>query len=267
VTPWPALITLWCVLALAFVVVWAVRRRTDPIETGASTAFIGGAMGLLLSLVLFFAMGHWSDASSAAQREASITLQLSSSMALLPERLSNPLQHDVVCVMKSVVDDEWPTMARGDRNGDPITQARIGRLYESLRDLRATGANAVPDYQVQQVQTLMLDRAGARDERLSAGLPQVAMPIWAVIFVGVFVLVILIGVEEKLRGRAAWIGVGAALAAVLTMLIGVTAVLDSPYGALVQVEPSAMQNSIDVILSGQPANSPVVAPCPPVGRS
>ncbi len=87
------------------------------------------------------------------------------------------------------------------------------------------------------------------------------------IFVGVFVLVILIGVEEKLRGRTAWIGVGAALAVVLTMLIGVTAVLDNPYGALVQVEPSAMQNSIDVILSGQPANSPVIGPCPPVGRA
>jgi hypothetical protein len=54
---------------------------------------------------------------------------------------------------------------------------------------------------------------------------------------------------------------------VLTMLIGVTAVLDNPYGALVQVEPSAMQNSIDVILSGQPANSPVIGPCPPVGRA
>ncbi len=60
---------------------------------------------------------------------------------------------------------------------------------------------------------------------------------------------------------------GVALAVVLTMLLGVTAVLDNPYGALVQVEPSAMRNSIDVMPSGPPADSPVIAPCPPVGRA
>ena len=62
-------------------------------------------------------------------------------------------------------------------------------------------------------------------------------------------------------GRGAWIGVGVALAVVLTMLVGVTAALDNPYGSLAPVGPDAMRNSVGIILAGQPANSPVIAPC------
>jgi len=38
-------------------------------------------------------------------------------------------------------------------------------------------------------------------------------------------------------------------------------VLDRPYGSLAPIEPDAMRNSLAVVESNQPANSPVIAPC------
>ena len=35
--PWAATLILWAVLAVAFVIVWMVRRRRGPIDTGPAT--------------------------------------------------------------------------------------------------------------------------------------------------------------------------------------------------------------------------------------
>ncbi len=258
-TAWLAIVILWAVLAVALTVVWTVRRRRGPLDTGASTAFIGSALGLLLSLILFFVMGHRSEAQTAARVEATASTTLFSSMTLLPDRMSNPTQHAVVCVMESIADDEWPEMAAGDPDGSLVTHARTARLYDAIGRLPATDPAVQPYFPA--LWARMLERAAARDARLAQAPPRVAVPIWAVIFTGVFVLVMLIGVQERISGRGAWIGVSAALIVVLTMLVGVIAVLDSPYGPGAPIGPDAMRNSLELVRSGQPADSPVIAPC------
>lgn len=262
---WLAVPVLWAVLAAAFAVVWAVRRRRGPLDTGASTAFIGSALGLLLSLVLFFVMGHHGEAQTSARAEATANSTLFSSMALLPDRYSNPAQHAVICLMESIAEDEWPEMRAGDFNGSPLTRQYTAALYGAISTLPKADP-AVQPYFV-GLWNRMLDRAAARDARLAQGPPRVPMPVWAVIFTAVFVLVVLIGLQERVTGRAPWVGVGAALAVVLTMVVGVIAVLDNPYAPIAPVQPDAMRNSLERMRSGQPANSPVIAPCRPPAQS
>lgn len=256
---WLAVPLLWAVLAVAFAIVWTVRRRHAPLDTGASTAFIGSALGLLLSLVLFFVMGHHGEAQTAARVEATANSTLFSSMALVPDRYSNPAQHAVICVMQSVADDEWPEMRAGDFSGSDRTRRYTAALYAAI-DALPQGDPAVQPYFI-GLWNRMLERAAARDARLAQGPPRVPLPIWVVIFTGVLVLVVLIGLQEKLRGRAAWVGVSAALVVVLTMVVGVIAVLDNPYAPIAGVAPDAMRSSLERMRDGQPANSPVIAPC------
>jgi hypothetical protein len=257
--PWAAMLILWAVLAVAFVIVWVVRRNHGPVDTGPTTAFIGGAIGLLLSLVIFFALGHRTEAQSAAQAEATAFTTLFSSMAPLPGAISDPPQHAAVCAMRSIINDEWPAMAGGATGGSPTTQQAISRLYGAIERIPRNDP-AVQPY-IDTIWGTMLERAAARDARLAQGTPQVPLAIWLIMWVGAFIVVVLVGLEERLTGRGAWIGVGAALVVTFTMLVGATAVLDRPYGNVAGVEPDAMRSSLAVAESNQPANSPVTAPC------
>ena len=263
--PWAATLILWAVLAVAFAIVWMVRRRRGPVDTGPATAFIGGAIGLLLSLVIFFALGHRTEAQSAAQAEATAFTTLFSSMAPLPGAFSDPPQHAAVCAMRSIIDDEWPTMADGAVGGSPTTQRAISRLYAAIERIPRDDPAVAP--YIDTVWGSMLERAAARDARLAQGTPQVPLAIWLIMWIGAFIVVVLVGLEEKLTGRGAWIGVSAALVVTFTMLVAATAVLDRPYGSVAGVEPNALRNSLAVVVANQPANSPVIAPCALAARS
>jgi hypothetical protein len=250
---------LWAVLAVALALVWVIRRRSGPIDAGPATAFIGSAMGLLLSLVLFFALGHRSAAQAAVHAEATAYTTLFSSMAPLPGAISDPPQHATVCVMRSIVEDEWPAVRDGDLSGAPATQEAIGRLYAAIEAIPRTSPAVEPWFPT--IWSSMIDRAGARDARLARGESELPLAIWITIYVGVFVLVVLVGVGTHITGRAAWIGVGAALVIAITLLVGASAVLDQPYGWVAPIEPDAISNSLALAESNQPANSPVIAPC------
>ena len=160
--PWAATLILWAVLAVALVIVWMVRRARGPVDTGPTTAFIGSAIGLLLSLVIFFALGHRTEAQSAAQAEATAFTTLFSSMAPLPGAISDPPQHAAVCAMRSIIDDEWPTMADGAVGGSPTTQTAISRLYAAIERIPRDDPAVAP--YIDTVWGSMLERAAARDQ-------------------------------------------------------------------------------------------------------
>lgn len=256
---WAILLILWAVIAAAFVVVWLVRRNHGPLDTGASTEFIGIAVGLLLSLVLVFALEHYRDAQVAAQAEATSYTTLFSSMAPLPGAISDPPQHAVVCVMRAIAEEEWPAMAGGDFNGTPGTRAAIAGLYSAVEAIPRENPAVAPYFDT--IWNGVLERAGTRDARLAQGATAISPAIWVVIYVGVFVVLVLIGLSENLTNRAAWIGVGAALAVALTALVGVSAILDQPYSDPGAVGPDAMRNSLAVVEASTAPGSPVTAPC------
>lgn len=246
-------------LAAALALVWVIRRRSEPIDTSETVTFIGSAIGLLLSIVMFFALEHRSAAQAAAQAEASAYTALFSSMAPLPGEISDPAQHAAVCVMRSIINDEWPAMRGGDLTGAPATQQAIGQLYAAIEALPRTAPEVEPWFPT--IWSTMIERAGARDTRLAQGQSELPLTLWITVYIGSFIVVVLVGISEKLPRRAAWIGVSAALVVAIVLLAGASLVLDRPYGSLAPIEPDAMRNSLAVVESNQPANSPVIAPC------
>ncbi len=259
---WLTVLITWAVLAAAYLVVWAVRRGGgSPLDTGPTLGFIAGAFGLLLSLLLFFSIGHYSQAKSAAQQEASTNLALFSSATGLPAGTIAKVQHDALCVMRSTITDEWPAMADGDLDGTPRTQAFISRLYDQVTSIPLDDARTSAQYG--RIYTLLVQRGQDRATRLYQGQPQIPIAIWVVVWVLAFMVVVLAGLQEKLRGRGAWIGMGAAMVVTITVALVAVAALDNPYGPLTDVGPSSMQQAVAVLDASQHdpgVNAPCVLP-------
>lgn len=249
------------VLAAAYLVVWAVRRgRGAPLDTAPTLAFIGGLVGLLISLLLFFAVGHFSDAKATAQTEAGTNLALFSAATGLPEGTIARVQHDTLCVMRSTVADEWPAMADGDLNGSPRTQAYVSRLYDSVTSIPLSDARAAAQYG--RINALLLERGQLRAKRLYEGEPQIPVALWVVLWVLVFIVVVLTGLQDRFSTRAAWVGVSAALVVTVLVTLLAIAALDNPYGPGPDVGPTSMQHAVDVIGTSQ-HDAGVDAPCTP----
>lgn len=84
-------------------------------EYGSALSFVAAAYGLLLGLLVTFAVGHVNNVRSEAQSEASSLVSLYDVWGLTRPRRRDPVRHDLVCYMRSVVDDDWPSMERGSQ--------------------------------------------------------------------------------------------------------------------------------------------------------
>ena len=94
----------------------AHKRRPDDAaapEHALVLGFVSAAYGLLLGLLVVTAMGHFNDVRTEAQKEASSLIALHDTLNIYTPATREPAQHDLVCYMRSIVDDEWPSMARG----------------------------------------------------------------------------------------------------------------------------------------------------------
>lgn len=259
---WVTVAITWAVLAAAYAVVWAVRRRLGtPLDTAATLGFIGATFGLLLSLLMFNAVGHFSEAKATAQEEAGVNLALFSAATGLPQGTIGQVQHDALCVMRSTVADEWPAMAGGDLDGSPATQRYISQLYDTVTSLPLGDARTAAQYG--EINSLLIQRGQLRAKRLYEGQPQVPIAMWVVIWVLSFVVVVLTGLQERLAGRAQWIGVSAALVITLTVSLMAIVALDNPYREPgPNVGPSSMQQSLAVLGTSR-HDAGVNAPCVP----
>ncbi len=134
---------LWGVIgaAAALSVLMHKRRKPDTTpEYQSALTFIGSAYGLLLGLLVVFAVGHFNNVRSESQTEASTLVTLYDTVAVYPPETSHPVQHDVVCYMRSIADDEWPSMERGNQLEAPRTLELGDRLRAELRSLPTNGS-------------------------------------------------------------------------------------------------------------------------------
>ena len=106
----------------------AHRRRgdeDDPPDFRVVLGFIGGAYGLLLGLLVVFAVGRYSDARHGAENEATSLVALYDTVDVYPQATRTPYRRDLLCYMNSIVDNDWPSMQRGTSTEAP-GDARVG---------------------------------------------------------------------------------------------------------------------------------------------
>ena len=259
---------LWAVIALAIALSVLVHRRRksdDGPEFQVVLGFVGSAYGLLLGLLVVFAVGHYSDTRREAQKEASSLVALWDTVDAYPPETRDVVLHDVVCYMRSIVSEDWPAMERGSRFEDPRTLAYGDRVRDEIRRLPLDDDRQRSAYG--RASSLISDASSSRQQLLFFTEPEVPTVLWVLIYVGAFLLVFLLGTHYADRPRGRFTALGSA-AMLLTVVVVVLTLLDNPFDFGARVQPHSMRDAIDLVSVGNDRTGGVFRPCqespPPV---
>jgi hypothetical protein len=252
------------ILALAVAFLLARRRRQDDDERPdyrTALGFVASSYGVLLGLLVAFGASHLSDVRQQAQNEADSLLELWAGVQVYPPQVRDPTQHLVLCYMRSIRDDSWPWMERGSALEPPRTLAFGDHLRAVIADLPQDGKRQASAYGSAQSNLSSADNA--RQQLLFFTQPRVPDVIWAVIYVGAFLLFLLIALTYAGQPKGRVIALGSVVV-LLTVVVTVLGMLDQPYGVGVRVGPGSLQHAIELAEApgGEGAAPPsVLGPC------
>lgn len=258
------LLILWGVIAVACLVGWwLAKRRGEEATSGEFTdgiVFVGLSVGLLLSLLQVFAADHYSSARSEAQSEATTLVAMYDNLGIFPPQVATPAQHDLVCYMRSVVGRDWQAQEREDVNEAPDTLARGDRV----RSVRTTISPASPQTQAaySRIAQEVGDAGTSRQKLIFLAEPQIPTVLWAVVFVGVGVLMCLLVSEVQTRQRIIRLAVLIPVILLMSVGVGALATLDHPFSPIARVEPRALTSALALLEAGRHGD-PQFADCGP----
>jgi hypothetical protein len=136
------ILIVWGVIASAIGLAVLLHRRRngddDTPDYRVVLGFVGPAYGILLGLLVVTAVGHHSDARHQAENEATSLVALYDALAIYPRDTRDSVRHDLICYMRSIVADDWPSMERGNTTEAPRTLAFGDRVRTDLRELPLT---------------------------------------------------------------------------------------------------------------------------------
>src|SRR5215211_5526718 len=162
------LLVLWGVIATAVALALLVHRRRsgddEPPDYRVVLGFVGPAYGLLLGLLVVFAVGHYSDARHRAEDEATSLVALYDALSVYSPDTRESARHDLICYMRSIVADDWPSMHRGNTTEAPRTLAFGDRVRSDIRRLPLASARESSAYG--RSVSLMTDASEARQQLL-----------------------------------------------------------------------------------------------------
>ncbi len=252
---------LWAVIALAVGLSVLAHRRTKSDESHeyqVVLGFVGSAYGLLLGLLVVFAVGHYSDTRRETQKESSSLVALWDAFDVYPRETRDATRHDLICYMRAIVADDWPAMERGSRLEDPRTLAFGDRVRAGVRGLPLDDDRQRSAYG--RATSLIGDADASRQQLLFFTEPEVPTVLWVLIYVGAFLLVFLVGTHYAERQRGLLTALGC-VTALLTVIVVVLSLLDNPFAFGARVQPDSMRDGIDILSVGGDRTG-VLRPCP-----
>jgi hypothetical protein len=253
---------LWAVIGAAGLLAVVVHRQrpddAEPPEHGLVLGFVSAAYGLLLGLLVVTAVGHFNDVRTEAQKEASSLLALYDTLNVYALDTREPVQHDLVCYMRSIVHDEWPSMGRGTKLEAPRTLRFGDQLRAQLRTLPTDGSGQASAYG--RGANLVTEAGQSRQRLLFLTTPQIPAVLWVMIYVGAFLVFFLLALHYGARPGGLFVVLGSVIV-LMTVVIAVLAMLDQPFSFGVRVQPSQMQQAIQLLQRGDVTNSTIVRAC------
>jgi hypothetical protein len=245
-------------LSLAFLFERRRNKGGEKPDYAVALGFVASSYGVLLGLLVAFGANHYTDVRHQAQAEADSLLALADAVALYPAPIRDRAQHDIVCYMRSVRDDDWPSMERGNPRQSPRTLRFGDHLRKRIHSLPSTGTHGEASA-YGRAQAFLSDADKSRQDLLfftESGIPTV---MWVVIYVGAFLLFLLIALHYAGRPSGRLISLGAVVT-LLTVVVAVISTLDQPYSAGARVAPTGINHSIELFTAGR-TDSTVFGPC------
>jgi len=221
-------------------------RLTDTL------AFVGGAVGILLGLLLSFAVADFDDTKNSIQTmgRSSVTI-FSAAESLEPEQRQE-VRQDVICTLRSAVADDWTAIGNNERGGSSITTEWILKLNA---DVSTVSLNTIQ----QQLNFPGLlqgttDLTTAREELVMGNSALIPFVVWLVIYFSSFIMTALLAMHLADRKIMARISAGMAWGILAVILFALT-VLDAPLAPIMgtpSLEPAPIVETLDVLQESFP---------------
>ncbi|RBY82467.1 hypothetical protein DQ238_04015 [Geodermatophilus sp. TF02-6] len=229
--------------ALVLLCQWGIRRRWPAMARGEHNdvvgfiiAVVGVIYAVLLAFVVIVAWENFDEAEGIVGQEASALRSIYRESAAFPPETRDRLHDLVVEYSETVIDDEWPAMAR-EEPGDPGVGEVLDRMAETIATVPATtpaeaefvGAEAERLSQLVSFRSQRIDYA-------DRGIPGV---LWIALIVGGIVTIgfaLLFGLQRAVL-HSLMVG---SLAALVGVLLFVAVVINYPFAGDVAVQPEPL---------------------------
>ena len=199
----PALLALGLVFCLAVGLGWLIHRleiqrglvaKRDHalVSDGISGAlgFIGGTASFLLGVLMLTSIDHFKATQEVARAEATAFSAAFDATAALADEPQSLIRRDLVCLMRSVVEDSWHATAWGDLTGDENTHSWVLRAHATLYGVDAE--RSTEEAALQRVGDQLAEAVMAGQSRLLSAAAFMPITLWILVYVGLFVVFLVV---------------------------------------------------------------------------
>jgi fumarate reductase subunit D len=223
----------------------ALVRRVVPRDrlarhidvAGYVYAVIGVIYAVILAQVVIAAWQQYQDARAVADDEANAVLNLARLAQVWPDDDRERVQDALSAYAQHVVDIEWPDMAQNEFD-ESLHTALIHDLWQVVNEagVRAEGLDPVYAASLQQLDAL----DEARRSRVLLGRDRLPEAMTLTLIIGA---VVTVGFSYLFAVEEGWIQglMTASLATLVALLLLLEYQLDTPYGGVSAIEPTAME--------------------------
>jgi hypothetical protein len=220
----------------------AGEDASDGVDLTDALGFVGAAFGIILGLLLVFAVQHFNDASTASREESMHAVAVFQAASPYPSAEKKQLRRDVSCTMRSIAADDFPAAAELDLNGADATSAWLQRVQSDIETLPQDTPAQQSTHQLIAGETIELFKA--RQMMLVGSQPEIPLVIWLVIYASAFAFTLLLVLHLSSRRRLAAVSV-ISVTVVLLVVMGVLTDLDFPFsGEGGSLKPTAVNASL-----------------------
>lgn len=260
---------IWALVAAYVVVVigvLVVRPRVGRFFKGdfqglKTEALIGPIVTLAVFLSAFVvaqALGTYQRTVQASSQEAAAVELMFENAGLLPGQQGTALQSSAICYSRAVANLEFPALAGGTTA--PAVDWWAGEFNRQIPAV-IEGPSSV----VGQIVSLNRQQTEARASRINDASPN--LPVYALVLMVVAVLGVLLALSSlavpDMRRRVVFLFVGT-LATLLGGTLFLIEQLEEPFGGVLQVKPTAIENAANRMDASYPAGFP--RPCDEDGQ-
>ena len=235
-------------LALAGLAV--VRRRVSlgALEAHSAVAgFVYATLGVMYAVivaqVVVAAWDDYEEAKTAAEREANAALDLFRLAEGFPEPERQAVEAALLAYVRTVIDEEWPAMARGTAPS-PAATARMNEVWRAYEAVERGAAGGGARFAASLTELNEMD--DARGSRLLAGGRSLPGLMWAALLIGGALTVAFAYFFAVENGLAHGLMV-AVLAALMALLLLLVQALNTPFGGETQLPPDGFEQVLGLM--------------------
>lgn len=223
-----------------------VRRRFPAavLERNHQVAgFFIGVMGTIYAVLLAFVVSvlwsQYQQASVIATQEANEIGDLSRLIKGFKEPLQSQIRGELITYTKSVIEQEWPDMAKGRENHN--SWIALQELWTTFRNIepQTPRENAIYTEALGRLSSL----SDSRRLRLHASHSKVPVVMWALLWGGAATTILFTYFFGAASFRSQAL-MTASLAALVSFILFLVLVLDRPFAGDIRVPPEAFQREL-----------------------